>query len=89
MTCSLSGVQNVEDFLSAAVNVSGSFNNVPSVSPGASVGDATWDALALSFSCFEPFLVILRVACDRAMVSVFVLSSGLSNFVGTVWDFCQ
>ena len=48
----------------------------PSLSGGI-VGDATWDALSLSVSCFEPFLVTLFVACNRAMVSVFVLSSGL------------
>ena len=82
--CSISGVQNVEDFLSAAVNVAGYFNTVPSVSPDASVGDATWDALSSSVSCFEPFLVILWVACNCAMVNVFVLSSvfkvGLSKF---------
>ena len=41
-------------------------------------GDATWDALSSSVSCFEPFLVTLFVFCDRAMVSVFVFSSGLS-----------
>ena len=84
MPSSLSGVQNVEDFLSAAVNVARSLHTVSSVFPGASVGDATWDALSSSVSCFEPFLVILQVACDRAMVNVFVLSSvfmiGLSKF---------
>ena len=68
---------------------------VASISPGGIVGDgdlvgdATWDALSSSISCFEPFLVTLFVACDRAMVSVFLLSSGLSNFLGTVWEFCQ
>ena len=77
--CIISGVKNGEGFLFAAVNVAGSFNTVPSVSPGASVGDATWDALSSSVSCFEPFLVTLFVACDRAMVSVFVLLSGLSS----------
>ena len=49
------------------------------VGDGDLIGDATWDALSLSVSCFEPFLVTLFVACDRAMVSVFVLSSGLSS----------
>ena len=68
-----------------AVNVAGSLIIVPSISPGGSfgdaalVGDATWDALSSSVSCFDPFLVTLFVACDRAMVNVFVLSSGLSN----------
>ena len=76
----------------AAVNVSGSFNTVASVSPGASVGDATWDALSSSVSCFEPLLVILRVACNRAMVNVFVLLSvftvGMSKFSPAVdwWE---
>ena len=67
------------------------FINSPSgiFGDGDLVGDATWDALSSSVSCFEPFLVTLFVFCDRAMVSVFVLSSGLSNFVGTVWLFCQ
>ena len=41
--------------------------------------DATWDALSSFVSSFDPFLVTLFVACDRAMVNVFVLSSGLSN----------
>ena len=65
---------------------------VPSISPGGIVGDgalvedstlvgdATWDALSSSVSCFEPFLFTLFVACNRSMVNVFVLSSGLSNF---------
>ena len=75
MPCSLSGVQNVEGFLSAAINFAGSFITVLSVLPGASVGDATWDALPSSVSCFELFLVILQVACNRAMVDVFVLLS--------------
>ena len=47
------------------------------VGDGDLIGDATWDALSSSVSCFEPFLVTLFVACNRAMVSVFVLSSGL------------
>ena len=69
--CSLSGVQNVEDYLLAAVNVAKYFNTVPFVLPGASVRDATWDALSSSVSCFEPFLFILWVACNRAMFKVF------------------
>ena len=64
---------SIEGFLLAAVNVAGFFNTVPSVSPGASVGDATWDAVSLSVICFKPFLVTPFVACDRVMVSVFVL----------------
>ena len=69
----------------AAVNVAGSLIIAASISPGgivgdgALVGDATWDALSSSVSCFDPFLVTLFVACDQAMVSVFVLLSGLSN----------
>ena len=69
----------------AAVNVAGSLIIVASISPGrivgdgALVGDATWDALSSSVSCFEPFLVTLFVACDHAMVNVFVLSSELSH----------
>ena len=41
------------------------------------VEDATWDALSSSVSCFDTFLVTLFVACDRAMVNVFVLSHRL------------
>ena len=88
--CSISGVHNACDLLSASVNIAGSLIIVASILPGRFVGDgdlvgdATWDALSSSVSCFKPFLVTLFVACDRSMVSVFVLSSGLSNFVGTV-----
>ena len=69
------------------MNVAVSFCIVPSILPGGivgdttlvrdatRVGDATWDALSSSFSCFEPFIVILFVACNQAMVNVFVLSS--------------
>ena len=94
MPCIISGVKN-GDGLPASVNIAGSLVIVASTSPGGIVGDgdlvgdATWDALSSSVRYFEPFLVTLFVACDRAMVSVFVLSSGLSNFVGTVWEFCQ
>ena len=69
--------------LSPASRVSSSWS-VSSISPGGIVGDgdligeATWDALSSSVSCFEPFLVTLFVFCDRATVSFFVLSSGLS-----------
>ena len=81
----------------ATVNVVGSLIIVPSISPGVIVGDgalvgdatligdATWDALSSSFSCFEPFLVTLFVACDCAMVNVFVLLSGLSN----LWELSE
>ena len=93
MPCIFSGVlENSRDYLLASFNVAGSLNIVSSVSPGASVGDATWDALSSSVSCFEPFLVILWVACNHAMVNVFVLSSvimvGLSKFARAVdwWE---
>ena len=54
------------------------FCQAESSGDGDLIGDATWDVLSSSVSCFEPFLVTLFVFCDRAMVSVFVLSSGLS-----------
>ena len=80
-----------------AVNVAGSLIIVPSISPGGIVVDATlvmdatlvrdaiWDAFSSYVSCFEPFLVTLFVACDCAMVNVFVLSSGLSN----LWELSE
>ena len=49
------------------------------------IGDATWDALSLSVSCFEPFLVTLFFFCDRAMVAVFVLWERSGCFVNKVF----
>ena len=86
---------NALALLPGYVNVAGSLVIFASiflggiVGDGDLIGDATWDALSSSVSCFEPFLVTLFVTCDRAMVSVFVFLSGLSNFVVTVWESCQ
>ena len=73
--CIISGLKNGDPpGLLSSASLSGEI-----VGDGDLIGDATWDALSLSVSCFKPFLVTLFVACDRAMVSVFVLSSGLSS----------